>query len=141
MILRPTRTTRTDTLLPYTTLFRSFGADAEQGRRPDAHKKLPGVAVDPVGQASVTLRIGCRDIVDADGRSIGQDHALPNHQRAALAEGHDAIVTADEPRTLRDEQASPSYAVIDIFRRSEEPTSELQSLMRISYAVFCLKKK
>src|SRR3546814_12802642 len=58
----------------------------------------------------------CSSDLDADGRSIGQDHALPNHQRAALAEGHDAIVTADEPRTLRDEQASPSYAVIDIFR-------------------------
>src|SRR3546814_12905340 len=96
MILRPTRTTRTDTLLPYTTLFRSFGADAEQGRKPDALKKLPGVAVDPVGQASVTLRIGCRELVDADGRSIGQDHALPNQQREALAEVHDAIVTADE---------------------------------------------
>src|SRR3546814_1318229 len=76
MIRRPPRSTRTDTLFPYTTLFRS----------PDH------VAVAPVGQPRIQSR-------RRFGRGIG---------------GRD---------------------------RSEEHTSELQSLMRISYAVFCLKKK
>src|SRR3546814_8429492 len=76
MIRRPPRSTRTDTLFPYTTLFRSdFGHD-----------------------------VVC---VDKDEGKIAQH---PVHNRI-------------------------------IFRRSEEHTSELQSLMRISYAVFCLKKK
>src|SRR3546814_6313349 len=75
MIRRPPRSTRTDTLFPYTTLFRSGGADGRHVRRP--------------------LRASRR------GRS-GHGRHPP---------------------------------------RSEEHTSELQSLMRISYAVFCLKKK
>src|SRR3546814_9678253 len=81
-----------------------FGSDAEQRRERDVLQELPGVPVDPVGETRIALCVGCRDIVDADGRSIGQDDALPDH-------------------------------------RSEEHTSELQSLMRISYAVFCLQKK
>src|SRR3546814_15849477 len=79
MIRRPPRSTRTDTLFPYTTLFRSF--ELEGGRR---------------------------EIV---GGSLG----------ATVASFKDGT-----PFTLV---------------RSEEHTSELQSLMRISYAVFCLKKK
>src|SRR3546814_8012554 len=77
MILRPTRSTRTDTLLPYTTLFRSIAARSKRRstrRRPTAASSLS----------------------NSGARSIG---------------------------------------------RSEEHTSELQSLIRISYAVFCLKKK
>src|SRR3546814_5351797 len=83
MIRRPPRSTRTDTLFPYTTLFRSgsstvtSGTESKVGR---AASSLPGPA----------------------------------------------------------ETTSPSPPVI---ARSEEHTSELQSLMRISYAVFCLKKK
>src|SRR3546814_4383958 len=79
MIRRPPRSTRTDTLFPYTTLFRSARGDAD-GRAPD--------------------------------RSLAR-------QAQALRVGGDR----------RDAQ------------RSEEHTSELQSLMRISYAVFCLKKE
>src|SRR3546814_6375356 len=73
MIRRPPRSTRTDTLFPYTTLFRSFGF-----------------------------------FIPADEGEI--DHATPSRRCMAMG-------------------------------RSEEHTSELQSLMRISYAVFCLKKK
>src|SRR3546814_20217503 len=90
MIRRPPRSTRTDTLFPYTTLFRSR-ADAA-----DAHV--------------AALRIGVQAVL------------LP------LAGGPEAGVGG------RDRDAGQS-------RRSEEHTSELQSLMRISYAVFCLKKK
>src|SRR3546814_8824706 len=90
MILRPPRSTRTDTLFPYTTLFRSL----QSPRR--AH---------PVGR---------RGAGDAGRR--GHPAGLPD--RAA--------------------QGGQRHAARD---RSEEHTSELQSLMRISYAVFCLKKK
>src|SRR3546814_5405599 len=91
MIRRPPRSTRTDTLFPYTTLFRSFVTSRE-----------------PLWE-----RPSLREEVDA-GR-----HYLPG----TLTGMRETIVT------------SPIDA------RSEEHTSELQSLMRISYAVFCLKKK
>src|SRR3546814_11575974 len=82
MIRRPPRSTRTDTLFPYTTLFRSLG---EQ---------------------------------------------LPARQRAAGVRHPGVERRPDEPA------GTAAHPV-----RSEEHTSELQSLMRISYAVFCLKKK
>src|SRR3546814_19584312 len=85
MIRRPPRSTRTDTLFPYTTLFRSFRLEREAGR---------------------------------DRRAEAQDLRLHQCLRAPSRGPH------RHPR-----------------RRSEEHTSELQSLMRISYAVFCLKKK
>src|SRR3546814_1311551 len=86
MIRRPPRSTRTDTLFPYTTLFRSGGACLRPARR--GHRSCP-------------------------------------------------IASASARRCAR---------ILEVARRpgsgrSEEHTSELQSLMRISYAVFCLKKK
>src|SRR3546814_1017161 len=96
MIRRPPRSTRTDTLFPYTTLFRSHG-----------------------------LREGLRDF------SWGKRPPLSD----------------STPRTDRDLSLKFVGAGIVVLiamvtlARSEEHTSELQSLMRISYAVFCLKKK
>src|SRR3546814_8910986 len=91
MIRRPPRSTRTDTLFPYTTLFRSVCMlDDHAGAALEAAHAFP-------------RRIGIGDVV------VGQFFAL---QLAVAAQ-----------------------------QRSEEHTSELQSLMRISYAVFCLKKK
>src|SRR3546814_5223502 len=98
MIRRPPRSTRTDTLVPYTTLFRS-----ERDRRRRAF------AADRVE------RPGDSDIVDVMAGARRERAILP-------PPGHPAI---DQRRIFR----------------SEEHTSELQSLMRISYAVFCLKKK
>src|SRR3546814_14579254 len=92
MIRRPPRSTRTDTLFPYTTLFRSVAVHAH---------------VDRVGVAEQVVDVAQRLLVGAD------------HEDA-------------EPVT---------FAVPQRVQRSEEHTSELQSLMRISYAVFCLKKK
>src|SRR3546814_9034136 len=93
MIRRPPRSTRTDTLFPYTTLFRSL-------RRRPAGWPLAGLA-------------------------------LPHDQADRQS--------ADRPRRSR---TRPAERLGDgERRRSEEHTSELQSLMRISYAVFCLKKK
>src|SRR3546814_8280536 len=89
MIRPPPRSTRTDTLFPYTTLFRSV--------------------VDPVGVVLAGLLDGLRfEVVQ-----VGDVRLLQG---------------VDDPVDVRDD-------------RSEEHTSELQSLMRISYAVFCLKKK
>src|SRR3546814_4554821 len=96
MIRRPPRSTRTDTLFPYTTLFRS--------RR----------AADPLVGARVQNRDGGVPTLPA---------ADPDLRHADLRD-------AGSVRRVRRQD-----------QRSEEHTSELQSLMRISYAVFCLKKK
>src|SRR3546814_1892808 len=97
MSLRPPRSTRTDTLFPYTTLFRSRRDDHVPGRR-------------------------------AAGRFV---HRLRNVEGGP--EPHDrAAGEVARPGAVQRRGARP---------RSEEHTSELQSLMRISYAVFCLKKK
>src|SRR3546814_1631387 len=100
MIRRPPRSTRTDTLFPYTTLFRSNGAPLRGGVR--------------------LWRPGPQRLW---GRPGGRPEGWQGSIRRALW----------RPRTRR--QGHP------LGRRSEEHTSELQSLMRISYAVFCLKKK
>src|SRR3546814_10577165 len=90
MIRRPPRSTRTDTLFPYTTLFRSFVSHERDGHRAN-HVRL----------FRSHNAAGCRVLKIVIGRTV-RAHGLV---------------------------------------RSEEHTSELQSLMRISYAVFCLKKK
>src|SRR3546814_4800953 len=92
MIRRPPRSTRTDTLCPYTTLFRSYAASLLE----------TGIPVMLVGDFNV----------------------IPTNLDVYKPE-----------RWLDDALFAPEA------KRSEEHTSELQSLMRISYAVFCLKKK
>src|SRR3546814_9571482 len=103
MIRRPPRSTRTDTLFPYTTLFRSD------------HRLGIAVADQRFGRAVAGGGDGVTD--------------------ARLA---DILHTRDEVAHLADAQTDTG---LRLGRRSEEHTSELQSLMRISYAVFCLKKK
>src|SRR3546814_4867600 len=106
MIRRPPRSTRTDTLFPYTTLFRSVSGDVayEAKQRPplDLARQRPRrrQISDPGGWRHIDQRTSC--------------HGSAVRRRSAVLGA----------------QAS----------RSEEHTSELQSLMRISYAVFCLKK-
>src|SRR3546814_2188738 len=90
MIRRPPRSTRTDTLFPYTTLFRSL-------------------LVAAIGMLGVTIGVALLILVMS-------------------------VMNGAEARLVQ------QFASID-GDRSEEHTSELQSLMRISYAVFCLKKK
>src|SRR3546814_1564568 len=110
MIRRPPRSTRTDTLFPSTTLFRS----------------LAQVDVDAsAGTATLSTRRRVND-------GLGTWLWLPSKK---LAEGLplDSI--------FGDSNAQPRIAMNDKGDRSEEHTSELQSLMCISYAVFCLKKK
>src|SRR3546814_1011716 len=97
MIRRPPRSTRTDTLFPYTTRFRS-------------------------GDAEAYLRDDDRQRDGAVDRAFQRKAKAPEHHRRDRAERE-----AGDRRECGD--------------RSEEHTSELQALMRISYAVFCLKKK
>src|SRR5690606_21265012 len=92
-----------------------FGSDAEQGRERDALQELPRMAVDLVGQAHIALRVGRRNIVDPNRRTIGQDDPLPDDERATLTERDDAVVTADQPRALGYQQMLSRHAVIDIF--------------------------
>src|SRR3546814_2432233 len=100
MIRRPPRSTRTDTLFPYTTLFRSGGAGAG---RPGGGRGVPGPRRRAGGGALL------REIRFRPARHLCRSEGPGG---AGLRNG-----------------------------RSEEHTSELQSLMRISYAVFCLKNK
>src|SRR3546814_3790424 len=111
---RPPRSTRTDTLLPYTTLFRSY-------QRLVANKVVLLADAAPPPIVRVT-EAGCASTL-AFELSDGDERIVVNCGGAALT---GATIPADLARGLR---------------RSEEHTSELQSLMRISYAVFCLKKK
>src|SRR3546814_8772382 len=106
MIRRPPRSTRTDTLFPYTTLFRSRNSAAV----------YKGEAVD----------------VRRIGRDLGVRYVL---QGSIQRQSEQIRVTAQ----LID--ASNGATLWSDRWRSEEHTSELQSLMRISYAVFCLKNK
>src|SRR3546814_3577380 len=93
MLRRPPRSTRTDTLLPYTTLFRS----CHRFRHTDIGREL---SFKPFDVSALRGYPACAQAI---------------HDIGDFVTGH--------------------------YRRSEEHTSELQSLMRISYAVFCLKKK
>src|SRR3546814_4935449 len=112
MIRRPPRSTRTDTLFPYTTLFRSGVGAQEAGRA------VGGVVDAGVAQARARCQVQRqRRRVEVAVRAVGEV-VFGEDQRGAFAHV-DGV--AQVPR-------------------SEEHTSELQSLMRISYAVFCLKK-
>src|SRR3546814_5941743 len=133
MIRRPPISTRTDTLFPYTTLFRSV----HSARRRRGGLRLRAGQRACADQRPVVQR---RDpAVRPPGRS-GAQRTLP-----ALAEGGDGRGLRWLRRAAGRAQSlicsSAGRAAPIRRRRSEEHTSELQSLMRISYAVFCLKKQ
>src|SRR3546814_7507246 len=120
MIRRPPRSTRTDTLFPYTTLFRSHSwylEEEEEAQR-----------VEPKGfNRREDQRVILRDSVDKRVCCVRYEYRYEQRERYE----NDIIHNAPEP--LEEEWSGR------IEKRSEEHTSELQSLMRISYAVFCLK--
>src|SRR3546814_1064406 len=131
MILRPPRSTRTDTLFPYTTLFRS----AEQvliatGRRPNSD----GLGLEERGI-----------VLARNGGIVVDDHletSVPGIYAAGDVTGRDQFVymaAYGAKLAARNAVTGNQYRYDN--SRSEEHTSELQSLMRISYAVFCLKKQ
>src|SRR3546814_10146029 len=119
MIRRPPRSTRTDTLFPYTTLFRS-AVDDPLGRAPQGGGRRGRQRRAPVRRRSVRT-------LWADPRGICQLATVDRPQRHA--------------RTARHAHPALSRSLRAPTARSEEHTSELQSLMRSSYAVFSLTKK
>src|SRR3546814_8377075 len=104
MIRRHPRSTRTDTLFPYTTLFRSGTEAHEPGRH-------------------------CRGPVPKGQTGSGRHGPLDSRR---------FLINSGSKEELRSAKQTGRGMML---KRSEEHTSELQSLMRISYAVFCLKKK
>src|SRR3546814_3374398 len=174
MIRRPPRSTRTDTLFPYTTLFRSHSAPRRDWRAAAryAGQVAPGAGRSPrapgglgargAGRSALSLRDQRRS------RKGGGEGALP--RRPLLPHQRDADTSA-APEGSRRRRAGPYHAVYEealpaawhasgagqrkhpdrhlalplarqrARARSEEHTSELQSLLRTSYAVFCLNKK
>src|SRR3546814_3003239 len=106
MIRRPPRSTRPDTLFPYTTLVRSL-------------------------QIAVTAR-------NILGKTLA---GRPAYQQIECTPGYSRPIHQLNGRQLRQIAANCRSVREIVLERSEEHTSELQSLMRISYAVFCLKKK
>src|SRR3546814_6035996 len=114
MIRRPPRSTRTNTHLPYTTLCRSEG---------------PGI--DPTGE-----RLGLRHRITGQGGHRMSKTTVPTDQ------GELEAVLADQEKVGAMIAAGTFPDLIKNYARADRKhTSELQSLMRISYAVFCLKKK
>src|SRR3546814_10240186 len=108
MVRRPPRSKRTDTLFPYTTLFRSVVEDVEQ-----------------LVAAALVADLGHEDLHLHGLHLVGE--GVVEHLGVGVGQGLRVDVLAG--------------VGVALHVRSEEHTSELQSLMRISYAVFCLKKK
>src|SRR3546814_7801995 len=120
MIRRPPRSTRTDTLFPYTTLFRSTDHDGRRELRRQ-WSDLP--------RAGTSARQWFPQLPDPP-----RSHCVRDRIKA-IPLAIDREIPAREQDQSRGDRHPSAEA------RSEEHTSELQSLMRISSAVFCLKKK
>src|SRR3546814_6820222 len=115
MIRRPPRSTRTDTLCPYTTLFRSLLMTLSE------HAEITGTLEFSTDLFDRTTA----EVIVADFRAV-----MEQVMRTPAIPVADLNALLDAGRAEREELG-----------RSEEHTSALQSLMRISYAVFCLKKQ
>src|SRR3546814_2210372 len=92
---------------------RELRSHAEQRRERDAFDQLPGVSVDLVLQAGIARRIGRRRVVDRERAAVGHDQPLPDDLRTRLAERGFAVVAADQPRALRNEERASGRAVVD----------------------------
>src|SRR3546814_2777615 len=133
MIRRPPRSTRTDTLFPYTTLFRSLviviqglGRGCE---RAPVFAGGAGIGLDEIAhRAALQHRPSLVDQQQLAGRSRGPRHGLARHEHDRRKNDASKLLAAREVTHLEQREI-----------RSEEHTSELQSLMRISYGVFSLK--
>src|SRR3546814_1792312 len=138
MYRRPPRSTRTDTPFPYTTLFRS-------------PRPLTGLAIQGVNMRKILLPacVLATALLPMSAMANRADYGFVQIEAGNI----DAELEFDGQSASDDDSSysirggyyfSPNWAVEGFYSRygrSEEPTAELQSLMRISYAVFCLKKK
>src|SRR3546814_8342619 len=171
MIRRPPRSTRTDTLFPYTTLFRSRAGDADHRRagirRPRRQRAQrarsdhrgdaegPGVVnaiIDAALSHSRTViltlvlilvagTVAYQAIPKEDSPDVNIPMLYVNvvHEGISPEDAERLIIKPLEKELRAIEGVKEMSATAHL--RSEEHTSELQSIMRISYAVFCLKKK
>src|SRR3546814_8834838 len=148
MIRRPPRSTRTDTLFPYTTLFRSSIA-RKRGGRPSLRPAAVALGEFLLGHDEVSNRIDQRPQAGDDQ----PDHRQTQHEHHDPRSGAPEIEAMDAKHAEQEREDGPDIFVAPTelgwrgerrragAGRSEGPTAELQSLMRTSYAVFCLKKK
>src|SRR3546814_4115038 len=132
MIRRPPIAPRTDTLVPYTTLVRSPGGTAPRGARRSARLEFGLYAL---GAKAFDMKLDLQREGDAITVDTGmQTFGLVNFLMSFEMTGHVAA-------QMQGGRVMPvRYRTDSDGSRSEEHTSELQSLMPISYAVFCLKK-
>src|SRR3546814_2781805 len=139
MIRRQPRSTRTDTLFPYTTLFRSIGEiwfEGPAGRHPPLLVKYIFTS------EKLSIQVHPNDAQARErGLPGGKEecwYILDAEPDAKLGIGLTRRLSGEELRAAALDGSIEQ--LMDWKDRSEEHTSELQSLMRISYAVFCLKK-
>src|SRR3546814_5945633 len=116
MILRPPGSTRTDTLFPYTTLFRC-----------------------PLDALATGIAMVFQETSLVPTMTVAQNLFLGQEKFINRLRG--IYISAQQFLQSLSFNVDPTMVVGSLGARSEEHTSELQSLMRISYAVFCLKKK
>src|SRR3546814_1260594 len=144
MLRRPPRSTRTDTLLPYTTLFRSTKGLRAYGELIGQKKAAPITAEDVFNGGEMMLSVFIRDPqfqsqtkdrLSSSEAARFTENAVRDHFDHFLSDNMDrgrALLGLVLDRMAERLKRKAERA------RSEEHTSELQSLMRISYAVFCL---
>src|SRR3546814_5271504 len=132
MLRRPPRSTRTDTLFPYTTLFRSITRTAASDRNAPQCAAYIGQSFQ--GSPHIAAQIAV--IMKPLHQSQPPLYRMSIHQRRGKISTQQSRACARHRTVYGTQQAARSHPG----HRSEEHTSELQSLMRISYAVFCLKK-
>src|SRR3546814_6513979 len=116
MIQPPPRSTRTDTLFPYTPLSRS-----------DSRNMATAISANKAELLAIADAVAREKLIDRDIVIEAMEDAIQRAARSRYGAENDIRAKID-PKS-------------GDMRRSEEHTSELQSLMRISYAVYCLKKK
>src|SRR3546814_6673739 len=138
MIRRPPRSTLTDTLFPYTTLFRSLECLEDPEQRSAASTIAVRLHLDPAGDFIGLVWRPDSDRTDLAGH--GTVSTLPPQLAddvvsRSVAGGRMEMITQSE----RVPALVASGVAAGALERSEEHTSELQSLMRISYGVFCLE--
>src|SRR3546814_6344949 len=131
----PPRSTRTDTLFPYTPLFRSVALHLVQVRVADTTCGVRADGFEHVLHGQDPVRAVVRTTLPGHDRAAVEDHRRDVEPRSGHGGSGNRLVAADQHHHRI--QAMTGYGQL----RSEEHTSELQSLMRTYYAVFCLKKK
>src|SRR3546814_9494843 len=141
MIRRPPRSTRTDTLFPYTTLFRSALRFLVVVHFHSLYRR----SQDRSARANNNICSAVRESLSkfaAEGPPVSPSRS---HRPAITARplyiSYQAQVERELDQAHLHAASALAQVAISCAARSEEHTSELQSLMRISYAVFCLKKK